>query len=767
MGAFAIAYVAFASLRLSGGQGLGAVALVALPLLLAFGWSKTKPPARGEDPIDPAVRGSMRAALFGGAMLLAARTSFVDDGTLEAAANLGTGFAAVAALVALARIEGPGGALPVPKAARRLDAAWLVGLVWGGASLLALGSALAPDLVIEPRQARQLGLFAGNLSFLVSLLAAARVHLLRRLELGTGDRTRVALRSMAIALVVSATAALVDLSPPGWAFQAGTAASSVVLVLGCMARDPVEVARAHRVLVAVAIAGAPLTMLAASVALRAPALAGAAVLFAAMASIAIGLFARIAVQPIERDSARWLATLERASLSILDTHPDRAAPAALHTLRDAAGQPELPPSLFCLGRDEVFTTDHAGYLHIRKARLPDSVLKAALDEPERTLRLEVLEEVEVRRPDLRPALSFMRDEGAFTATLLVADGEVVGALLLAKGRRTSPLTLEEARALGLLSERLATVLETSARLARAEARELAERARADAEDDRARHLAYLLEAAGARYETDARRLARPALAAAYSPASRLLLEELSRKGALGMPIALLAPLGIDPVPYAAVAHLSGLRRTNPFVVIDGANPAEQPLAVWEDAVSSPLATADSGTLVVSSVEALPHETQSFLALALATRSSPRRRATPLDVGLVVSVMEPLDELVASGRLVPELANRLGEAPLALPRLVERAEDLRSLSLDRLGRIGVRLRGRPMGIDARAMARLVEHSWPGNELELDDVLSRAAAVAERDVVGAEDLERIGFVVVGVEEVLKNSRAASWQGDSRGR
>ena len=76
----------------------------------------------------------------------------------------------------------------------------------------------------------------------------------------------------------------------------------------------------------------------------------------------------------------------------------------------------------------------------------------------------------------------------------------------------------------------------------------------------------------------------------------------------------------------------------------------------------------------------------------------------------------------------------------------RAEDMRAIIVDRLARLGVRLKGRPMGLDPRALGRLIEHAWPGNELELDDVLTRAIAVADGDLLAAAHLEQVGFVAV---------------------
>jgi transcriptional regulator of acetoin/glycerol metabolism len=149
---------------------------------------------------------------------------------------------------------------------------------------------------------------------------------------------------------------------------------------------------------------------------------------------------------------------------------------------------------------------------------------------------------------------------------------------------------------------------------------------------------------------------------------------------------------------------------------------------------------------VLALTALPAETQLFLAESLAERRAPGSAAA-LDVALVVSLASSqggVPSLVASGALQPALAEWLGEHAVALPPWSARPEDQRALLLDRIGRLGLRLRGRPMGLDPRALARLVEHEWPGNDVEVNDVLTRAALVTAGDVVTLAELDQIGFV-----------------------
>jgi DNA-binding NtrC family response regulator len=234
------------------------------------------------------------------------------------------------------------------------------------------------------------------------------------------------------------------------------------------------------------------------------------------------------------------------------------------------------------------------------------------------------------------------------------------------------------------------------------------------------------------------------------------MDQLERAGQDRAPLRLFTPVGIDPTPYAAVVHSAGARREGPFVVVDGAGVDEQQEESWRDPIGSPLQLANGGSLLVLSIAALAREAQQFLATVLATGAPLESGEAPVDVALIVSLPMPLEALVQAGELDARLARALGDRLIELPPLVARPEDMRAIIVDRLARLGVRLKGRPMGLDPRALGRLIEHAWPGNELELDDVLTRAIAASDGDVLSAAHLEQVGFVAAPPAPLARASR-----------
>jgi len=762
-----VSYVLAAGLRASPDKGWGIVAFIVLPLGLLLVWSRSAPPARGEDWVTPITRRSMRACAFGVGLLAAARVAPPHLPWFEATAVFGTSLAGGAALVALARIAPLGGLLTVPRGAERLHAAVALVLAGTGAALAPLaGPNVSRGAWAEPSVVDATCSVVATLSLASTILTAWRLRRLRRLDLGAGERLSAALTLGWVALLIGVPASLLGIAPASHVLELAASLAAFAITMMCLARDPTFVARTQRVLVAVSILAAPMALFAASIAAQAPHRGASMAVVALVIGVGIGLVGVPIARPLAPEQSKWIDAIQGAGEAALRADPETAVTAALSALRQGLGPSSTSPELWRIDPPALITVDRAGYARTDPTlSAPGLLFDLAKGEPEQTVRTAVLEKLEVRRPDIRPALEWLRVREATSFTLLTDTEGPVAGLVLPVGMRTQPLTLEEVRALRALADRLAALVAVSAALARAHDRAALAQRSAELEEDRARRFEQLVTAGSKRAEMLTRRLARPAQVAPYSAAARRTVEELERIGKLGattapgppstLPVSLLTPPGIDPIPYAAVVHGAGPRRTGPFVVVDAAGSDEQKETTWRDPATSPLCLADGGSMVILSVAALPAATQAFVAEALAERRSPAGDATPLDVLLIVSVPTTVDTLVASGQLQPLLADWLGDRAVPLPALSARSDDLRALFVDRLARLGVRLKGRPMGLDAQALGRLVEHSWPGNELELEDVLTRAVAVAAGDVLTSTHLDQIGFIA-SAPKVRRGSR-----------
>ena len=680
-------------------------------------------------------RRTLAFALWGAGVTIAASlgTPLASFG-LTLASCLGGLVATLAARAALARVPGFGGmVLPRPHSLSvglaALAVPWVVAAV-----AAALRGSQVPAVVV--------GGALASYALLVGIVLKHRLE--RRLELGVVERLGALSQSGIALLLLGGATALVS-GVPGAAVAVLLPALFGVLVAAlATGGDPVRIARVVRRIVALALFGGAIVLVAAFAAEERPWAAGVIVLVAVALALAAGSFIQEFEAPLLPAQGALLEGAARAESALLRLGGDDARSEALRALRVPAGPAAPSPELWTLEPVRVLTVDAAGYAHERAAELPTELVAVAKEEPHTTLRTAALVALEVRRPSLRPLARWLEDRGMLSATLVVREGEVEGLLVLPRGVRVEPLTLEEVRVLEALATRFGSACAARSALGRSLMREQ-EHARiaADAEA-RAERAEHQLDRQRAAHEGAAARLARPATVGIYSAASRMAYEALERSARAGAPLVVTARSGVDPVPFLARAHLAGARKEGPLVVVDGTATREHDLARWRDATASPLALAEGGVLLLVDGAVLPVDVQRLLGQALAERRPPWERAEPLDVVPWLTTVPEPQVLLDENRLDPVLAARFGaalEAPVRLPSISERPEDVRALLTDRLAREGLRVRGRPVGVDDAAFGLLVEHPFEGQDAELQALVQRLVAACGGDVVHVDDVRKV--------------------------
>ncbi len=732
--ALAVAYAAVAGVWATGGGGIAWIALL-LPIACVLGWRLTEEDARGDAPIDPEARSAARLTIAGASLFVASLCGPSTPGFV-AGENLGAALAALGSLWAIARIKSLGGlAEPSPRA-RRLDAAAFAALFWVVAAALPGAAAMFPERTegLDP-QIIDYATVASSLGSLgVQLFAAARLAATRRAEIGVAERAQAALWLGSIALAVGVLSAAARVLPPERVLPIAVVLASLGAAFSAASREPEAVLSALRLTLATTGFVAPIALGAVYVAHVRPGLAGPVGFAATGASAIAALVAQRLARRVGPGSGRLFEALQSATRAAMTPDPEEALRAALFALRGALGRDGTPPALYRFFPAEQVSVDRAGFLHTKKAEMPPRLVALAEEEPERILRIEVMHVVSVRKPEVRPLITWMEDQN-LSAVSVVRDADgPIGALVVPAGARVSPSTLEDARALRELSDRLGAVLGVSSMLSRSRERELVSRDdRERLEAERARLVTELGRIEG-QFEAIARTLEQRARVAIYSPAAQAAVQRLEQLAAANVPVTLLTSPGIDAVAWAALVHLASARKKGVMVIVDGANPGEHDASKWQDRVASPLAMASGGTLVILDAHVLPELVQMRIASGL-----------PSDVGLVVALPGTVDSLAAGGRLVEPLADRLGDRSVALPALASRGEDLSMLVLEALTRIGKRVRQAPLGIEPHALAALIDHDFPGNDAELEGILFRAAIAAPPDAraVTLRELEVAGF------------------------
>ena len=154
-------------------------------------------------------------------------------------------------------------------------------------------------------------------------------------------------------------------------------------------------------------------------------------------------------------------------------------------------------------------------------------------------------------------------------------------------------------------------------------------------------------------------------------------------------------------------------------------------------------TAGDGTVVISNVHTLPPALQDKLLSLLTSGHFIRAGGrTPLrtHARVMATTSRDLSVAVSSGGFVPELLTELSAHTIHLPPLRERKGDVMLLANHFLEKFS---RSSAPAFSAAAITALSQYSWPGNIIELKNVVERAAMLAEGEIIGVESLALPGL------------------------
>ena len=148
--------------------------------------------------------------------------------------------------------------------------------------------------------------------------------------------------------------------------------------------------------------------------------------------------------------------------------------------------------------------------------------------------------------------------------------------------------------------------------------------------------------------------------------------------------------------------------------------------------------ANGGTLFLDEVADLPLVMQVKLLRAIQEKKVRKLGATQedaVDVRIISATHQNLGKMVEAGKFRQDLYYRLNVIELNMPSLREHPDDIAPLAQALLEKIG---RGRKAHIDKDALKALRNYAFPGNVRELENILERALALSDDDVIKASDL-----------------------------
>ena len=238
-----------------------------------------------------------------------------------------------------------------------------------------------------------------------------------------------------------------------------------------------------------------------------------------------------------------------------------------------------------------------------------------------------------------------------------------------------------------------------------------------------------------------------------SPAMQRLLARIRKTAATDADVLIIGETGTGKELTAEAIHRLSRRSSMAFISINCGALDENLLmdalfghvkGAFSEAKSDrkgAFLAADGGTLLLDEIgNASPRVQQALLRALSVRRISPlgSDEETTFDARVIAATNVNLKDLVVSGEFREDLYYRLQVLAVATPALRERREDIPVLAGYFL-RLAARRMGKgDLSLSRGALDKLIGHDWPGNVRELKNCIIRAAALAERELILAEDV-----------------------------
>ena len=225
-----------------------------------------------------------------------------------------------------------------------------------------------------------------------------------------------------------------------------------------------------------------------------------------------------------------------------------------------------------------------------------------------------------------------------------------------------------------------------------------------------------------------------------SPGLVRLRQQVAALAGTSADVLILGETGSGKEVVARALHDLSARRDGPFVAINAG-------ALAESVVESELfgheagaftgaskrrigkfEYANGGTLFLDEIESMSLDVQVKLLRLLQERVVERlgsNQLIPLDIRIIAATKEDLRQAADQGRFRADLYYRLNVAPLRIPPLRERGDDV-LLLFRHFGALAAQRHGLPLREpDPGERAALLGHAWPGNVRELQNAAERFA------------------------------------------
>src|SRR6202034_4678360 len=222
------------------------------------------------------------------------------------------------------------------------------------------------------------------------------------------------------------------------------------------------------------------------------------------------------------------------------------------------------------------------------------------------------------------------------------------------------------------------------------------------------------------------------------PAMQTLESVIAEIAPTNIPVLLLGESGTGKAMFAQRIHQLSTHSEEPLVTVSCAamNPAQLSVELRLNASrNADAGVGTAGSVIFDEISELDSACQRNLLYALPDGHADAGRGL-LGARVISTTRRNLDDEVRAGRFRTELYYRINGVCLRLPPLRDRREDIPILVESFLSKYAAQF-GRPRpSLSPRTLRMLLDHAWPGNIRELENVVKKIVALGDEQLAIAE-------------------------------
>jgi len=238
-----------------------------------------------------------------------------------------------------------------------------------------------------------------------------------------------------------------------------------------------------------------------------------------------------------------------------------------------------------------------------------------------------------------------------------------------------------------------------------------------------------------------------------SPAMQEVFRKIQRVASTDITVLVTGETGTGKELIARELHNRSLRNKGPFISVNcGAIPEnllESELfghvrGAFTGATSNKQGrfhSANKGTLFLDEIGDMPLTLQVKILRALQERAITRVGDTAseqVDIRIIAATNRDLEAETRVGKFREDLYYRLNVVQLHLPPLRDRGDDIIVLARYFLSRYAPEFSSKVRGFSPSAISAIRRYRWPGNIRELENRMKKAVVLADKAMLGAEDI-----------------------------